>query len=197
MKKIVYLSVALIGLFISCKKEDTKPAIQSQTFEINSTGSSTWKYFSFEKNDTITVSDPSVSTDWDLAFQRYRIKTNGGRSGSGLGSAANSYKKGQTGFDALKLVSDTATFAADDSVNIAVQQGYATYVVNPEIYTWFTIELATQGTQIVPSDYVYIVKTGTGKYAKVWFKSYYSATNVSGYVTFQYKYQPDGSKKLE
>lgn len=197
MKKIVYLSVAVIGLFISCKKEDTNPVIQSQTFEINSTKSTTWKYFSFEKNDTITVSNPASSTDWDLAFQRYRIKTNGGKSGNGMGSAANSYQKGQTGFDALKLVSDTATFATDESVEIAVQQGYATYIVNPELYTWFSIELAAQGTQIVPTDYIYIVKTGTGKYAKVWFKSYYSAANASGYVTVQYKYQPDGSKNLE
>ncbi len=114
-----------------------------------------------------------------------------------MGSAANSYKKGQVGFDALKLVSDTTTFVTDESIEIAVQQGYATYIVNPRLYTWFTIEMATQGTQIVPSDYIYIVKTADGKYAKVWFKSYYSATNVSGYVTFQYKYQPDGSKRLE
>lgn len=197
MKKIVFLSAVVFGLIIACKKEDTKPAIQSQTFEINSTGSTTWKYFSFAKNDTITVTDPVSSAEWDLAFQRYRIKTNGGKSGSGMGSAANSYQKAQTGFDALNLVSDTATFAVDDSVHIAVQQGYATYVVNPELYTWFTIELAPQGTQIVPSDYIYIVKTGAGNYAKVWFKSYYSAANVSGHVTVQYKYQPDGSKRLE
>jgi hypothetical protein len=197
MKKIVYLSLILMGLFIACNKEDTKQIVQSQTFEINSTSSATWKYFSFASNDTLIVTDPATSTDWDLAFQRYRVKTNGGKSGSGLGSAANSYEKGQTGFDALKLVSDTATFAVDDSVKIAVQQGYATYIVNPELYTWFTIELATQGTQIVPSDYIYIVKTGTGKYAKVWFKSYYNAYASSGYVTIQYKYQPDGSKNLE
>jgi hypothetical protein len=49
----------------------------------------------------------------------------------------------------------------------------------------------------VPADYIYIVKTATGKYAKIWFKSYYSPENISGYVTFQYKYQPDGSKNLE
>jgi hypothetical protein len=191
------LSVAVIVLFIACKKENTNPPIQSQTFEINSTASTMWKYFSFAKNDTIIVTDPVSSSEWDLAFQRYRIKTNGGKSGSGMGSAANSYQKGESGFDALKLVSDTATFAADDSVHIAVQQGYATYIVSPVLYTWFTIELAPQGTQIVPSDYIYIVKTGAGKYAKVWFKSYYSAANASGHVTIQYKYQPDGSKRLE
>jgi hypothetical protein len=197
MKSIFYLVPVLIGLSFGCKKNDPSPTIQSQTFEVNSTSSTTWKYFSFASNDTITVTDPLTSTEWDLAFQRYRIRTNGGKSGNGLGSAANSYVKGQTGFDAFKIVSDSATFVADDSMLIAIQQGYATYVVNPKLYTWFTLEMATQGTQIVPSDYIYIVKTGTGKYAKVWFKSYYSASNVSGYVTFEYKYQPDGTKNLQ
>jgi hypothetical protein len=197
MKKIFYVLTLLIGLAAGCSKENSNLPIQSQSFEINSTSSTIWKYFSFAENDTIVVSDPLTSKEWDLAFQRYRIKTNGGLSGNGLGSAANSYLKGQIGFDALKIVPDTATFSADASVNIAVQQGYATYVINPEINTWFTIELAAQGTQIVPSDYIFFVKTGDGKYAKVWFKSYYSATNLSGHITFQYKYQPDGSKSLE
>jgi hypothetical protein len=198
MEKIGYLSAFLFVLFIACKKEKTGLPIQAQTFEINATGQTKWKYFSFALNDTITVTDPATSTAWDLAFQRYRIRTNSGKSGSGLGSAANSYQKGQTGFDALKIVSDTTTFAVDDSIQIAVVQGYATYLVNPVLYNWFTLELGgTQGTQIVPTDYIFIVKTASGKYAKVWFQSYYSATNVSGYDSFQYKYQPDGSKNLE
>lgn len=197
MKKIVILSVIVTAIFISCEKEEDKRALQSQTFVINSTNSAAWKYFSFASDDTIAVTDPVASSEWDLAFQRYRIRTNGGESGGGLGSAANTYQKGQTGFDEMKLVSDTLTFINDDYVNIAVQQGYASYVINPILYTWFTMEMATQGTQIVPSDYIYIVRTGTGKYAKVWFKSYYSTANVSGYVTMQYKYQPNGSKNIE
>ncbi len=63
MKKIVFLSVIVLALLIACKKEDTNTPIQSQTFEINSTGSTTWKYFSFAKNDTITVTDPSHFND--------------------------------------------------------------------------------------------------------------------------------------
>jgi hypothetical protein len=197
MKRIVFFTVGVIGIFIACKKEDPKPVIESRTFEINSSGSTTWKYFSFANNDTVSVADPGSSNEWDLAFQRYRIKTNGGRSGRGSGCAANSYKKGQTGFDNLHLIPDTTTFAQDDSVKIAVQQGYTTYIVNPVLYTWFTIELAAQGTQIVPSDYIFFVKTASGKFAKVWFKSYYSAANASGHVTIQYKYQPDGSKQFD
>jgi hypothetical protein len=197
MKKNVLLSVIILVSFLACKKEETKQPIQAQTFEINSTGSTTWKYFSFTTNDTVTITDPAHSTAWDLAFQRYRIKTNGGLSGSGSGSAANSYKKGQSGFDGLTVVPDTTTFTPDASISVAIQQGYQNYVLNPVLYSWFSLEFAAQGTQIVPTDDIFIVRTATGKYAKVWLKSYYSATNQSGYVTFQYKYQPDGSKILD
>ncbi len=197
MKKTAYLSAIVLLSFFGCKKSDNKQPIQSQVFEVKSTSSTAWKYFSFVSNDTVTVNDPANSSAWDLAFQRYRIKTNGGLSGNGEGSAAISYLKGQTGFDALKVIPDTTTFKADESMSIAIQQGYAMYIVNPILYNWFSLEFATQGTQIVPTDDIFIVKTATGKYAKVWFKSYYSATNLSGYVTFQYKYQADGTKTLE
>lgn len=197
MKKSFFVMVIALLLMISCKKEDTHVVAQAHTFEINSTNSSAWKYFSFATNDTVTVTDPQNSTNWDLAFQRYRVRTNGGVAGSGQGAAANSYKKGQAGFDALVSVPDTTTFINDASVDIAVQQGYATYIVNPALYSWFSLEFTQTGTQIVPTDNIYFVKSATGKYAKVWFKSYYSATNQSGYVTFEFKYQPDGSKNLQ
>lgn len=197
MKKIIYLALIMTAGFAGCTKSDNATPIESQEFVINSTKSNRWTYFSFTENDTVPVTDPMTSSDWDLAFQRYRIKTNGGLSGNGQGCAANSFKKQQNGFDGLRVVPDTTTFFSDTSVQIAVQQGYATYILNPELYSWFSMEFAAAGTQIVPTDNIYIVKTATGKYAKVWFKSYYSTTNVSGYITVQYKYQPDGSRNLQ
>ncbi|HEX2974617.1 MAG TPA: HmuY family protein [Bacteroidales bacterium] len=197
MKKLALLLIVTVFLYTGCNKDNPSTEIQSKTFEVKSTSSTAWTYFSFDKNDTIQASDPMSSGEWDLAFQRYRIKTNGGQSGKGQGAAANSYSTGLSGFNSLTVVPDTTTFVADAPVTIAVQQGYATYVVNPVLYTWFSIQLASQGTQIVPSDYIYIVRTARGRYAKVWFKSYYNAQNQSGHVSFQYKYQPDGSKNLE
>ena len=196
MKELLFISLVVVFLLGACRKEESRPSVQALTFEVNSTNGTAWKYFSFTANDTVDITDP-LSKEWDLAFQRYRIRTNGGPSGGGFGTAANSYTKGQGGFDALKTFSDTTTFVNDAPMQIAVQQGYATYIVNPVLYTWFTMQFATQGTQIIPSDYIFIVKTASGKYAKVWFKSYYNALNQSGHITFQYKYQPDGSKNLE
>jgi hypothetical protein len=196
MRNLFYLIFLSVTILVSCTKSDNNP-VQSQVFEVNATSSTNWKYFSFEKNDTVIISDPATSLDWDIAFQRYRIKTNGGISGSGSGSAANSWKKLQEGFDVLKVIPDTTTFTSDQAVQIAVQQGYTTYNVNPVLYTWFGMEFGANGTQIIPTDNIYIIKTAKGKYAKVWFRSYYSSYNVSGYVTFQYAYQPDGTKNLQ
>lgn len=184
-------------LFVACEEKDNNTASEAATVVINATSSNTWKYFSFDINDTLTVNNPSASDTWDLAFQRYRIRTNGGLSGSGQGCAANSGLTGQQGFNNLAVVADTLQFVQDNEITIAVQQGYATYLVNPQLYTWFTMEMATQGTQIVPADSIYVIKTARGKYAKIWLKSYYSASNESGHITMQYLYQPDGSGQLE
>jgi hypothetical protein len=35
----------------------------------------------------VEVTDPTISTDWDLAFEGYDVRTNGGRSGPGYGGA--------------------------------------------------------------------------------------------------------------
>ena len=79
--------------------------------------------------------------------------------------------KGQSGLMHFDSVPDTSTFVTDESMSIAVQQGYATYIVNPVLYTWFSLEFATQGTQIVPSDYVYIVKTAPANMQKFGLKA--------------------------
>jgi hypothetical protein len=191
------LLVALSLIIAACENTDNEAASETTTVVLNATQSNAWKYFSFDINDTLTVNNPATSDAWDLAFQRYRIRTNSGQTGSGQGCAANAGLTGQQGFNNLTQVSDTLQFIQDDEITIAVQQGYATYLVNPELYNWFTMEMTTQGTQIVPSDSIYVVKTAKGKYAKVWFKSYYSASNESGHITMQYFYQPNGTGQLE
>lgn len=194
-KLLILFATALI--VAACEKTDNEAASETATLVINATNSTAWKYFSFDINDTLTINNPSTSDAWDLAFQRYRIRTNGGLSGSGQGCAANSGLTGQQGFINLTQVADTLQFIQDAEISIAVQQGYANYLINPELYKWFTMEMAAQGTQIVPTDTIYVVQTAKGKYAKVWFKSYYSASDESGHITMQYFYQPNGSGQLE
>ena len=42
-----------------------------------------WIYFSFELDEVVDISEPENSLNWDMAFKRNNIKTNGGLSGQG------------------------------------------------------------------------------------------------------------------
>ena len=47
-----------------------------------------------------------------------------------------------------------------------------------------------------PSDYVFIVRTASGKYAKLKAKSFYDDEGKSGIYSFEYAFQPDASTNL-
>ncbi|MEL6182672.1 MAG: HmuY family protein, partial [Myxococcota bacterium] len=51
--------------------------------QVHAVDEAAWVYLNLEDRAEVTVSDPFTSLDWDLGFQRFRIKTNGGISGSG------------------------------------------------------------------------------------------------------------------
>ena len=44
-----------------------------------------WVYYSFELEDIVDIVNPESSLDWDIAFQRNNIRTNGGESYMGQG----------------------------------------------------------------------------------------------------------------
>jgi len=51
------------------------------TTVLDATDYETWVYFELESASTVSVGDPESSQGWDLAFQRYLPKLNGGVSG--------------------------------------------------------------------------------------------------------------------
>ncbi len=88
MRQFRIFSVSLF-LFAACAS-DLKPEPGPETTdrmeeegvtEINATGKD-WVYFSFARNEQIKVQDAQASRDWDLGFQSFMIKINGGVSGA-------------------------------------------------------------------------------------------------------------------
>ena len=106
--KLKFLAPALLaGLvaFTSCSKDDSKkedpnkdpyeglrnlnvPAGQEKEVKYLDASDNKGKYvyFSFNKG-VVEVADPQASNDWDIAFNRYHVKTNSGTSGKGQGGA--------------------------------------------------------------------------------------------------------------
>ncbi len=204
MKKNILYILTLVFALVSCS-EDEDVKLTSQTFTINASSHSKWVYFSFEKNDTIQLTEPeSTSKEWDIAFMRYMIKTNGGKSGSGQAAVYATNHYGQAGMDSVLAVDPKPNWVTDDTVII---YGYnpanpnvpteTKYILNPVLNDWYTRNIAGGASTLVSKKIVYVLRTANGKYAKFYINNYYNDEGVSGYVSIAYKYQSNGSTSLE
>ena len=117
--KLKFLAPALLAGFVaftSCSKEDDKkpePAPKGNGVKevkyLDASDQQKWVYFSFEKG-VVEVADPQTSNDWDLAFNRYHVRTNSGTSGKGQGGA---YKTDKTDFDAVTIAPTAEEYKVD------------------------------------------------------------------------------------
>lgn len=158
-----------------------------------------WIYFSLSQGKEVEVSEDAHATDltWDLAFNRYNVRTNSGKSGSGKGGA---YDTGLTDFNAVLSVPGNATFTVDvnDSITASFTGSGITQIessLSPVLAE--AIAFAGPPPSYTPNNHVYIVKTADGRYAKLQVLGFYNDEGQSGYVNFKYAYQPDGSTNLD
>lgn len=205
--KMILSLVVLVGVLAGCSKSDPTPALVAVTFKnlsadppsggYNPTNGQpigvTNKYtlFSFATGATVANSD-SASTKWDIGFNGTKIIINSGTSGPGSAGALV-----VTGiFSELNLAPDNG-YLTDNSAT-------ATYAITRGSGKgWYNYDPAAN--LITPmAGRVIMVKTSSGKYAKMEIISYYkdapaspTATSTDRYYTFRYLYQPDGSKKLQ
>ena len=155
----------------------------------------TTTYYSLVDNKAIASTD-AASTKWDIAFSSTKILINGGTSGPGIGGAFVHIGS----FDSFTSIPADSIFKTDNanaaSYAIPLGSGKA----------WYTYDGLT--TLVSPiAGRVLVIRTATGKYAKIEIISYYkggvtlpATASVNDklfkqrYYTFRYAYQPNGSK---
>lgn len=202
MKKLNFnlclmLLASLVLLFSSCNDDDNKgdgqevdPSIRTRTFE-SADYASGWKYFSFTKGSFVelTAQQAQNSLDWDVAFNRYYVKTNSGTSGKGKGGCIDSRKEK---FAEVTTNID-AEFTVDDSLSIMTTMGSnGKDSYNPELmcqgsnsWAWYKYMESTW----YYNHNVFIFRTANGQNcAKVIFDSYKDKMGNSGHITFRYIY---------
>lgn len=155
----------------------------------------TTTYYSLVDNKVIPSTD-AASTKWDVAFSSTKILVNGGTSGPGVGGAFVHIGS----FDTFTSIPADSIFKTDNSnaASFAITLGSGR--------AWYTYDGLT--TLISPiAGRVLVIRTATGKYAKIEIISYYkggvtlpASASVNDklfkqrYYTFRYAYQPNGSK---
>ena len=139
-----------------------------------------WKYFSLKEGKEVTPAKPEEDLTWDIAFNSYYVRLNGGTSGKGKAEAV---KVEGTNFAEI-VEAPKAGFAKDAQGKIS-QGNYPNITkVDASFSQYMSGGLGTK-TGIIglnplkapnvffPTNYIYIVKAADGTYAKIQVTDFY------------------------
>jgi len=134
-----------------------------RTFAVDASGREAFVYVSLESATDVTVAEPATSSDWDLAFRRTLVRTNGGISGPGWGGAKD---LGTADFVAVDRA-DTVGFAVDALVPppgppVPEEQWEP---ANETLSAWFDYDPETR--TVTPRATVFVARDAEGRKHKL------------------------------
>lgn len=203
-KKMILLLVSLSFIFFSCKKDETNPNKEEKTSTKTHTISratnygNDWIYFSFSNGkevEGVTEENKTKRLDWDIAFNKANMRLNCGTSGKGQGGAI---KMDETDLDKLKTVPNSG-YKIDEIGKITKDMsGYPPPKIESSLNKTLANAIKFSGPPplYTINENVFAIKTADGKYVKMKITGYYNKEGKSGFVTFKYVYQKDGSNKF-
>lgn len=161
---------------------------------VDATSTSAWRYFDFETSSEATVSNPQSNFAWDIGFQRFMIRVNGGVSG-----AANAAVLPITGSSFAALTqSPVFTGSIVDVADAGDSNDACRPTAAGVLYAFLKSTHAPNACWLYytgapnhqllsrKDDVAYVVRTATPKYYKVQVLSYYSDTGTSGVMSYRW-----------
>ena len=154
---------------------------------IDATSSERWVYFDLETGLEVDPEEPEDSVAWDLAFQRYEIRVNGGTSGSQ--DVAVTWLEDVDFEDVTMAPSDGYVSDVEQDGDDEGQLPDYAFLLDGG---WFAYN--PMDHTLSPKDFVYVVRTVEDNFMKLEFLGYYDSTGESGFVSFRYDEvaAPDG-----
>jgi hypothetical protein len=205
LKLVVLLFLGLAMAIVSCKKDEEVASTTEGTLVQGDVSLSRktaygndWIYYSIKDAQEVDSTNHQNSLSWDIAFNRYNVRTNGGESGIGQGAA---YDAGKLDFSAV-TEANVSGYIVDDTIQIVkafTGQGvdWMTSTGNDVFKGCMDLQYGGGAPSYVANDHIYVIKTAEGKYAKIWIKSFYNDLGDSGYISFKYQYQSGEGRLLE
>jgi HmuY protein len=173
----------------SFSRVDPKPVLEPWVegqVTVDARSRTDWVAYDFSRGSVVTdarIDAPS----WDIAFQRYRVRSNGGTTNP----------HGDAG--AIRYEGKAPDTAPEGGYEVDEWEGYGYDQIshNRTFRRWYRYSPLASG--LVPRDYEYVIKTADHGYVRFRFVSYdcpAAAGGGQGCVTFQYGYRSDFSRRL-
>ena len=156
--------------------------LETKLTVINASSENNWVYFDFSRGSVVDIHDKS-SLEWDLAFRRSKVISNGG--------ATNKFGKAGL-IDLGKLHFDQVVDVPLD--NYTADMATKTETENPILLKWYSYNYLTH--KLSAKSNTYAVKTANKKYVKVKFLDFYCDNKETGCIKMQYVYQDNGSNQF-
>jgi hypothetical protein len=161
--------------------EGGEAPVGPRVYTVDATSHEDWVHFDFSRGSVVEPAS-ARSLDWDIAFQRHRIITNGG--------ATNPL--GQAGAIELGAVPVGSRIEVPGDGWVA-DAGRGASSRNPVLEGWY--DYSWMSHLLRPAAQTYAVRTADGRgYAVLRFQGYYCPGGVPGCVTFRYRYRADGGR---
>jgi hypothetical protein len=215
MKIKLLFATFLVGLFAltSCSKDDSrikKPDTTEKEKEEKPTGAKQitkldvakgWLYFSFSKGEVVTPTNPKEDLSWDIAFNGYIVKLNGGTSGAGQAEAVSTNTKEFS--QVTQAPEGVYTKDTEEEVVVSYRPMKVEKISVSKLLTGGfgittgTIHIAPDNTQKWPSVYaptknVYVIKLSGNRYVKFQVTDFYGDKGEPNKLSFQYILSKDG-----
>ncbi|MFI3266616.1 MAG: HmuY family protein [Rikenellaceae bacterium] len=219
MKKINSLLIlaAFSMMAVSCDKNDnpSDPKTTGDNISIDASSYTSWTYLDFETGKTEThesfddcyytgdastvagTGDEStdVTIDWDIAFHRYEVRTNGGSAiKTSYTSIDDVVDVPTSGYTADKIITyddyaDGYYIIMDMSGMMTGSIGYATNAAYNTLLSAVVERTGSMGSYVyTPSDYVYVIQSVDGGVTKVKWTAATNSTGDTGHVTVEYEH---------
>ncbi len=154
--------------------------------EVDARSEDAWIYMNLASGQQVRPDDPKSSTEWDLAFQRFKVKLNSGISGSGDACA---YRLPDTAFDEVTgIPAGDCLVDQDDGEDVGEIEDFAVSSLgdrdDTETGPWGYNPIAHE---VIPIDDSFVVKAnGADTHYKLGFLSYYNTGGDAGVVVMRW-----------
>lgn len=143
-----------------------------------------WVYFDMDERKQLTAEEAiAPGASWDVAFQRFKVISNSGVSGSG--SVEVAVLEGES-LDALTVAPATGYLVdAPDANDDADQDIDSPFLVQG---AWYAYDLIKH--RLVARPMLYVVRSTAGRYWAMRFLGYYDQAGTAAHPSFEWKELP-------
>ncbi|HWA14986.1 MAG TPA: HmuY family protein, partial [Gemmatimonadales bacterium] len=188
------LPLVLLLPALACESDSSGPKGPDApgVVELDASSNTAFTFFRLSDGAVVAVTDPTSSTEWDLAVRRFAVKLNGGVAGP-KGVVAFNMRNNQDATDQQVLgftpENQLAAFEAVSPADIPDDADFEEEGLGPDVSTWFRFDPVSGGLVANPAAAWKLRRSGGSTYGVIRVKRLVASATALDSVTFEYRLQ--------